>query len=896
MESRSLSKDYEELSQERKDLQDKGLLPEWYTTGGYQLLKKKYLSEGETPYDRYRSVAKTAAQYTTDPETWEEKFFNVMWRGWLSPATPVLSNMGTNKGCSVSCSGTYVGDNIYSFYEKLKENALLSKHGFGTSAYLGDIRPRGEKFGVDGKASGVLPVLKDFITMAQKVSQGSSRRGSVGLYLDVAHKDFYEVADHLFHYPEDNNIGWIFKREDYDNLNKGDEETLKRYQRIMKIRSVLGRGYLMKDWTAQEQRPQMYKDLELDVKASNLCSEIMLHSSEDLTYTCVLSSMNVRYWDEWKDTDAVFVATVFLDCVAEHFIKQGENIQGLERAVEFTKKGRALGLGVLGYHTYLQENMIPFEGFQTMMLNNTIFKHIHDQSLEASQWMSKEFGEPEWCKGYGVRNTHRCVRADTRILTKEGSLPIVDTVGKEVEIWNGYEWSKVTPYKTGNNERLFRVYTSDGRFLDCTEDHMWMVASPERSTYGGNKTLKVETSKLRVGDCLVKKLGAVTEGYLGKLHHAYTNGFFSGDGSINCSKKGKYPRNELRLYDDKVLVKDRISWKSKETWDATINGKVRGIRGYITDELLPKYEVPINYDLRSRLDWLAGIIDSDGSSNSKGISITTSKEDFADGIMELLTTLGCHGNKTKIERKEQYGGGYYFSINITMMECNTLIDLGLVLSRVKYKRSKENTLQKLSSKHFVKVVGIVDLGIKEDTYCLTDPKNGSCVFNGILTAQCAVAPTMSTSLLVGGISQGIEPIAMNVFSQVTAAGTVRRINPTLLRLMESRGVYKEETLDDIEENAGSVQHVNWLSDSEKEVFKTAFEINQKSILQAASQRQKWICQSQSLNLFFGSDESEEWISEVIQEFFNDPYLITLYYQRSQAGVKASKGDCVACEA
>ena len=298
------------------------------------------------------------------------------------------------------------------------------------------------------------------------------------------------------------------------------------------------------------------------------CSEIMLHSSEDLTYTCVLSSMNIRYWDDWKDTDAVYVSTVFLDCVAEHFIHQGCKIQGLERAVEFTKKGRALGLGCLGYHTYLQENMIPFEGFQTMMLNNQIFKHIQEESLKASQWMSKEFGEPEWCRGYGVRNTHRL----------------------------------------------------------------------------------------------------------------------------------------------------------------------------------------------------------------------------------------------------------------------------------------------------------------------------------------AIAPTMSTSLLVGGISQGIEPIAMNVFSQVTAGGTVRRINPTLLKIMEDRNVNTKETLKDIEDNAGSVQHVKWLSEQEKEVFKTAFEINQKSILQAASQRQKYICQSQSLNLFFAANEQEEWISEVIQEFFEDPYLITLYYQRSQAGIQASKGECVACEA
>jgi ribonucleoside-diphosphate reductase alpha chain len=563
-----MSQEYEELSSYRKELQQQGLLPEWYTTAGYQLLKGKYLSEGETPRDRYKSVARTAAQYMPNSEEWEEKFFDVMWKGWLSPATPVLSNMGTDKGCSVSCSGTYVGDSVHEFYEVLKENAILSQNGFGTSAYLGDIRPRGSEFRGDGKASGVLPVVKDYIKMAQNISQGSNRRGSIGLYIEADHKDFWEVADYLFHHPDDANIGWLLTPELKDRLDSGCKEALKVWQRICKIRSVLGRGYLMKTWTAQEQRPQMYVDKGLDVKASNLCSEVMLHSSEELSYTCVLSSMNLVYWNEWKDTDAVEVATVFLDCVAEHFIQQGSKIKGLEKAVEFTKKGRALGLGCLGLHTYLQENLIPFESIEAQLWNNKVFKHINKQSTKASEWMAKELGEPEWCVGYGVRNTHRT----------------------------------------------------------------------------------------------------------------------------------------------------------------------------------------------------------------------------------------------------------------------------------------------------------------------------------------AIAPTMSTSLLVGSISQGIEPISMNVYSQVTAAGTVRRINPSLLKIMEEREVYNKETLKDIEDNAGSIQHVNWLSELEKEVFKTAFEINQKALLRLASQRQKFICQSQSLNLFFDAEEKEEWISEVLQEFIEDSKLITLYYQRSQSGVKASTGECIACHA
>lgn len=559
---------YQELSDERKSLQELGLLPTWYTTSGYQLLRSKYLSEGETPRDRYESVAKTAAQYTSNPEYYFERFFDVIWKGWLSPATPILSNMGTNKGCSVSCSGAYVGDNVHSFYESLKINAVLSKEGFGTSVYLGDIRPRGSKFGDGGKANGILPVLKDNIKMTQNISQGSNRRGAIGQYIPVSHKDFYEIADHLFHYPDDNNIGWVFTKEDYDKLNAGDEELIKRWQRVLFIRSTLGRGYILKQWTANDNRPECYKEHGLKIKGSNLCTEILLYCDEDHTFTCVLSSMNLLYWDEWKDTDAVEIATIFLDCVAEHFIQQGQMIKGLESAVRFTEKGRALGLGVLGYHTYLQRNMIPFESFEAMMWNSRVFNKLNQDSLKASQKMAIELGEPEWCEGFGVRNTHRL----------------------------------------------------------------------------------------------------------------------------------------------------------------------------------------------------------------------------------------------------------------------------------------------------------------------------------------AVAPTMSTSLLVGGVSQGIEPVVKNVYSQSMAGGVVYRINPVLLDLMKQRGVYNEDVLKDIEEKAGSVQHVKWLNEHEKKVFKTAFEINQKSIIQAASQRQPFICQTQSLNLFFSAEEEESWISEVTQMFMDDPNLPTLYYQRSESNVSASKGECVSCHA
>ena len=564
----SLSVDiYEELSVERKKLQEEGLLPEWYTTGGWQLFKAKYLQDGETPKDRYMKIAKAAAKYLPDPKKWEKKFFNVMWKGWLSPSTPVLSNMGTNRGLPVSCSGQAIGDSVFDFYNNQTEAAVLTQNGFGTSAYLGDIRPRGTPISKGGKASGILPVLKDYVQLSNDISQGNQRRGSWAGYVPMDHGDFFEVADYLFHYPDSVNIGWVWTDEFKKKLDGGNKDALKRFQRMMKIRSMLGKGYIWKKWTANKRLPKQFTDIGLEVKASNLCVEINLPSNKEYTFTCVLSSMNLYKFDEWKDTDAVFVGTVFLDCVAQEFIEKGKKIKGMEKAVAFTENSRSLGLGVLGFHSLLQSKSMAFEGFEAHSLNNVIFKHISDEAKRASEWMATELGEPEWCKGYGVRNT-------------------------------------------------------------------------------------------------------------------------------------------------------------------------------------------------------------------------------------------------------------------TLM---------------------------------------------------------------------AIAPTMSTSLICGGLSQGIEPIALNVFNQTTAGGEVYRISPELIKKMNLRGVYNHETLKDIERNNGSVQHVGWLSDDEKMVFKTAFEIDQRAILRLASARQRYIDQGQSINLFFDADEKEEYISEIIQEAIDDPYIIGIYYQRSMSGVKATRGECVACE-
>ena len=557
---------YAVLSAERKKMQEEDKLPQHWSTASWQMFKEKYLYKADHPREQYQRIATTLAMHTPNPEEWKEKFFDVMWKGWLSPSTPILSNTGTSRGLPVSCAGTYFPDSIDGIYKSKHEIAILTKQGFGTSGYFGDIRPRGTPISTGGKSSGVMPVIEGIVKDMEYVAQGTTRRGSCATYLPISHGDFGEVCDYLSAHPDGLNIGWNWYDTDTTNIKAGDEETNSRFSRMLKTKMVTGKGYMFFPDKANRRRPQMYVDKGLDIKASQLCNEIVLHSDINHTYTCVLASMNLAKWEEWKDTDAVFVSTVFLDCVAQEFINRAKNISGLERAVAFTKKSRALGLGACGLVSLYQDKMLPFESFEAMYLNNEIFRKLQKDSLEASQWVASVWGEPEWCKGYGVANTHRL----------------------------------------------------------------------------------------------------------------------------------------------------------------------------------------------------------------------------------------------------------------------------------------------------------------------------------------AIAPTKSSSLIMGGCSEGINPDTAMVFTQRTSAGEIDRVNPYLLKLMKSKGVYTKERIREVREAMGSVQGVEWLTDDEKEVFKTAFEINQYSILQQAEQRGRLVCQWQSLNLFLSADEDESKIAAIHQYAVESEDILGLYYVYSKAGVQASSGECTAC--
>lgn len=405
---------FEKISIERKQAVKDGEVPDWYITQGYMLFNRKYAFGDESVRDAFTRTAKTLSRhYTPYPKLAEKKFFNLMWKGDLAPATPVLCNTGTGRGHSVSCSGTYVDDSIPDFYTSLRETAVLSQKGYGTSVYLGDIRPRGAPISTGGNASGVQPVLDNFVDMSSKISQGNNRRGQVAGYLPVMHPDFNEVWDFVFKNPNSVNIGWIYYDRDIDALNANCPEAVRRWNQILYLRSRYGKGYIIKPDTANRMAPEAIRRSGIPIVASNLCTEIFLPQNSEYSFSCVLSSLNLFNWFSF-DADTIFWATIFLDCVVSETLEQAEGDKNIETIYNFTRDFRALGLGALGWHSLLQSLMLPFDSLKAKLLNKQIFARIQRDSIAASRHLAKELGEPKFCKGLGTRNaTNNAIAPNT---------------------------------------------------------------------------------------------------------------------------------------------------------------------------------------------------------------------------------------------------------------------------------------------------------------------------------------------------------------------------------------------------------------------------------------------------------------------------------------------------
>ena len=378
----------------------------WLTEDSRLFLQRGYLLDGTTPEARIRAIAEHAGNILQD-DTFAERFHHYMARGYYSLSSPIWSNFGLSRGLPISCFGSYIGDSIYDIMRTTAEVGMMSKIGGGTSAYFGAIRPRGSDISNNGKSDGSFNFSKLFDTIIDVISQGTSRKGQFAGYIDIDHGDIDEWLDihtegnpiQLMYYGVCISNAWL------ESMKAGDPEKRRVWAKVLQRKAETGIPYLFFKDNANAGRPDVYKDRNMTVYASNLCTEIMLPASDEESFVCCLSSMNLLYFDEWKHTDAPELLTQFLDAVMSEFIEKSAEIPFLDRAHRFAKRHRALGLGVLGWHSYLQANRIAFDSFAAMQKNNEIFQLLQQKTLAASKALAAKFGEPELLQGYGRRNT-----------------------------------------------------------------------------------------------------------------------------------------------------------------------------------------------------------------------------------------------------------------------------------------------------------------------------------------------------------------------------------------------------------------------------------------------------------------------------------------------------------
>jgi ribonucleoside-diphosphate reductase alpha chain len=439
--------------------------PSWGNTEIYvKTISKGYLLPGEKPKDAYWRVATKVAQRLNKPQM-ATKFFDYIWRGWLNLATPVLSNTGTDRGLPISCFGIDVADSIFDIGNKNLELMLLAKHGGGVGIGINQIRPAGAPITMNGTSDGVVPFCKIYDSTILATNQGSVRRGAASVNLNIEHKDFEDwleirepkgdVNRQSLNLHQCAIVGDKFMRK----LQDGDEVARRKWGKLLQKRKATGEPYIMYKGNVNKQNPPMYKQNGLKVFMTNICSEITLHTDESHSFVCCLSSLNLAKYDEWKDTDLIYTSIIFLDGVLSEFIQRGKNLKGFENAIRSAEKGRALGLGVLGWHTYLQQRGIPFEGMQAQFETRKIFSQLKIESERASRDLASEYGEPLWCRDSGFRNTHLRAIAPTVSNSK-----LSGDISAGIEPWAANVFTEQTAKGTfiRKNSELEKVFRKIG--------------------------------------------------------------------------------------------------------------------------------------------------------------------------------------------------------------------------------------------------------------------------------------------------------------------------------------------------------------------------------------------------------------------------------------------------
>ena len=392
--------------------------PEWMDEISLATISKGYLLPGETVKSAYRRVANAAASRLKKPEL-ANKFFKYIWNGWIGLASPVISNMGTDRGLPISCFGIDTPDSIRGIGLTNAELMKLTASGGGVGISVSRIRARGTDISGNGKSEGVVPWCKIYDSAIIATNQGNVRRGAASVNLDIEHPDIEEFLQIRRPKGDPNRqclnlhqcvvVGDSFMRK----LEARDNEAMNVWATVLKSRMETGEPYIMYKDNVNKNNPIAYRMHNLDVSMTNICSEITLFTDEEHSFICCLSSLNLAKWEEYKDTDCIQTAIWFLDGVMEEFIDKSNGKESLKRTHKHAKKGRALGLGVMGWHTFLQQKGLPFASIASTVHTRNIFNKIRMEAETASMNLAAEYGEPLWCRGTGMRNTHLLAVAPT---------------------------------------------------------------------------------------------------------------------------------------------------------------------------------------------------------------------------------------------------------------------------------------------------------------------------------------------------------------------------------------------------------------------------------------------------------------------------------------------------
>nr|WP_321414841.1 ribonucleoside-diphosphate reductase subunit alpha [uncultured Allomuricauda sp.] len=484
-----------------KNEDDKGF--EWLNEYSRKFLASGYLTEGVTPEGRIREIGDRAEEILQIPG-YSDKFYGYMSEGFFSLASPVWSNFGKKRGLPISCFGSHIDDDMGNILYTQSEVGMMSKLGGGTSGYFGKIRHRGAPVKNNGQASGAVHIMQLFESMVDVVSQGSVRRGRFSPYLPIDHKDILEFLEIG---TEGNPIqqlthGVTVTNQWMQEMVEGDVDKRTVWAKVLQRRGEMGYPYVFFSDNANDGAVDVYKDKNHRIHASNLCTEIMLPSNDDWSFVCVLSSINLLHYDKWKKTDAVETMVHFLDAVITEFIEKLEAYRDssdrddrqtflfMERAYNFAKQNRALGLGALGWHSLLQSKRYAFNSQEAYNLNSEIFKEIKERSYKASEQLAERFGEPDVLKGYGRRNATLNAIAPTT-----SSAFILGQVSQGIEpIWSNCYVKDIAKIKTTiKNPFLMDLLEEKGqntnevwksiRDMDGSVQHLDFLTEAEKAVF-----------------------------------------------------------------------------------------------------------------------------------------------------------------------------------------------------------------------------------------------------------------------------------------------------------------------------------------------------------------------------------------------------------------------------